>query len=161
MTGLEIIGAVVGVASAGISAMGQMQAAKAQSQAATYNAQVAARNRQLALNQAAAEKDDVGRSNQRQLAAIHALYGSSGFNAGAGSALDSMADSSAEGELNVARVGYKGQIKGLELTDQESQYTATAANANTAGTIGAMGAVLGGGTKILSGFTKSDSLKAA
>jgi hypothetical protein len=150
MTGLEIIGATMAVASAATGAMGAMQQANAQASAATYSAQVAARNRQIAINQAGAERDDASNQNKRSLAQIHALYGSSGFDTGTGSALDAMADSAGEGLLNEKRATYKGEIRALGLTDQENVATATAKNASAAGPIAATGSIVRAGTSLLS-----------
>jgi hypothetical protein len=150
MTGLEIVGVALAGVSAVTGAVGAMQQANAQASAAKYNAQVAARNRQIAINQAGVERDDAQNANKRSLAQIHALYGSSGFDTGTGSALDGMADSVGEGLLNEKRASYKGDIKALGLTDQENVATATAANASAAGPIAATGSVLRAGTSLLS-----------
>ena len=106
--------------SGAISAMGAIQAGQAQAAAAQYEAQIAERNAKLAdqdrilavqTSQQAAE--DKRRDNTRQLAAIRAAYGSSGFEL-AGTPLDVLSDTSVEMALDERRIEFEGQVKNRE-----------------------------------------------
>ena len=149
MPGLEIIAAVASVGSAVVGAMGAMQSAKAQSAAANYQAQVADRNAKVARQQAAVEQEDQRRENMRQLGAIRAAYGGSGLEM-AGSPLDVLEDTSMEQELDVQRIGYRGELRAIGEQDKANLARAEAENAKKAGAIGAMSAIFKGGTSLLS-----------
>jgi len=151
MTGLEIVAAISAaatVASGVVGAMGAMQQGKAQSQAANYQAQVADRNAKMSRSQAAVEQDDQRRENMRQLGAIRAAYGGTGIEM-AGSPLDVLEDTSIEQELDVERIGYRGELRALGETDKANLARAEAENAKSAGAIGAVGSILKAGTSLL------------
>lgn len=162
MTGLEIIGALsaaASVASGVVGAMGAMQQGKAASAAANYQAQVAKRNATMARDQAAVEQDDQRRENMRQLGAIRAAYGGSGLEM-AGSPLDVLEDTSIEQELDVERIGYRGNLRALGEEDKANLALAEASNAKKAGAIGAVSSILKAGTSLLSNSTFKSALTA-
>lgn len=107
----------VGLASAGVSAMGQIAAGKAQQRAAEYNAK-------LAENQAAAERDaaqaeasDYRRSERRGLAAGRTARLASGVTM-AGSPLLVDEATTREIALGSARIGHGGMLRGNRLEEE-------------------------------------------
>ena len=156
MTGLEILGAVVGLAGTVVQAAGASQQASAAAAAAKYNEQVATRNAAIARTQASNEQEDKRLQNRRQLAQIRASYGASGLDA-SGSVLDVILDTATEQDLDVAKIGYKGDLAALQYTDKAQQYDAEAKNAKAAGTFGVLSAVAGGASSLLKGATSSGS----
>ena len=163
MTGIEIVAALSAaatVASGVVGAMGAMAQGKATADAANYSAAVADRNAKIARNQAAVEQDDQRRENVRQLGAIRAAYGGSGLEM-AGSPLDVLEDTSIEQELDVARIGYRGELKALGENDKAELARVEAANAKKTGQIGALTAGLKAGTSLLGSDFAKTSLKLA
>jgi hypothetical protein len=116
MTGVEVAVAFA-AASTVFSTMGALQAAGANAAAAEFNAQVHERNAKIARDQAAADAEDTARENRRKIGLIRAQYGASGLDM-AGSPLDMLSDTIAEGELDVRRTIYKGAIRATEETDK-------------------------------------------
>lgn len=111
---------ILGLVSAGVSAIGVMQSASAASAAASYNAQIADRdavvadqNRIASIEQARVAGEDKSRENRRVLASMRAAYGASGLEL-AGSPLDVLTDTATEQGLDVRRIEYDGQIRGRE-----------------------------------------------
>jgi hypothetical protein len=103
-----------------ISAMGAMQAADAQASAYERDAAISERNkviadqdRQQAVATANIAAQDKRRSNRRQLAAMRAAYGSTGFDM-SGSPLDILADTSTEMALDERRIEYEGTVRNRE-----------------------------------------------
>lgn len=103
-----------------VSASGAQQAAQAQANAAMRDAAIAERNkkivdqdRQQAVRTAQIAAEDKRRENRRNLAAIRAAYGSSGFEL-TGSPLDVLADTSIEMALDERRVEYEGYVRNRE-----------------------------------------------
>jgi len=161
MTGLEIIGAlsaVASVASGVVGAMGAQQQGAATAAAANYQAQVATRNATVARQQATAEADDQRRENRRQLGAIRAAYGGSGIEM-AGSPLDVLEDTALEQELDVQRIGYRGELRAAGENDKATLSLMEAKNAKKAGQIGAVSSVLKAGTSLLSNSFVESSLQ--
>ena len=157
MTGLEIAAAVLTVASGAISAAGAMQQGKAAANAANYEAQLADRNAKIARNQAEAEQEDQRRENVRQRGAIRAAYGASGIEM-AGSPLDVLSDTALEQELDVARIGYRGELKAIGENDRAEMARVSASNAKQAGAIGAISAITKTGASLLSSPTAKAKL---
>lgn len=147
MTGLEIAAAALTVASGVVSAAGAMAQGEAQANAAEYEGLVADRNAKIARNQAAVEQEDQRRENLRQLGAVRAAYGASGIEM-SGSPLDVLSDTALEQELDVARIGYRGELKAIGEGDKANLARAEADNARSAGAIGAVGSVLKTGTSL-------------
>lgn len=160
MTGLEIAAALATVASGVVSAAGAMSAGKAQANAANYEAQLADRNAKIARNQAEAEQEDQRRENIRQRGAIRAAYGASGIEM-AGSPLDVLSDTALEQELDVARIGYRGELKAIGEADKAEMARVSASNAKQAGAIGAISAITKTGASLLSSPTAKAKLTAS
>jgi hypothetical protein len=155
---LSAASAVAGVASAAVGAAGAIQSGKAQSGAANYNAEIAQQNQQQALQNA----NLVSASGEQQAAvqeqktrseagAIKAAQAASGVDVNSGSAVDVQSSAAETGQLNAltvranaAREAYGYQTQSTSFEDQAQLDTAQAANATTAGDIGATGTFLGG-----------------
>jgi len=88
-------------------------------------------------------KEDLRIDNKRVLSSIRTLYGSSGVSM-TGSALDVMIDTKREQELDVKRVGYKGELAQIEQRDARNLALMSADNARAAGSISAISSILGG-----------------
>lgn len=99
------------VAGAALSAYGAIQQAQAQKAAANYNAELNERNATVALQQAEFEADRVRRASTKMQGAITAGYGAAGVFGG--SALDVLADSAAQAQLDIETVKYKGHLQAL------------------------------------------------
>jgi hypothetical protein len=160
MTGLEIAGALFAGLSGIVSAAGAMQQAQAQADAAEYQAEVARRNAKLARDQAEVEQNDQRRENRRQMGAMIAAYGASGVDM-AGSPLDVLADTAIEQELDVARAGYRGELRAIGENDKANLAKAEASNARSAGAFSAVGALFKAGSSLLSTPTVRTRLTAS
>ncbi len=162
------------VASGGVSAYGQMAAARAQSQALDYNAQIQDRNVEIAEQNAtwAAQEGDQAVSQSQMK--TRALYGATKANQGAsGVRLDSGSDVEVRASevqtgmqdaltirSNAARkaYGFETQAAGAEAQAQLDR--AQSKNAITSGTISAGGTILGSLAKAsqYSSFLKGNSI---
>lgn len=171
MTGVEV--AMIGLAAAGAvtGAMGAIAAgnsakaqADAQAKAAAYqqqvqmrNQQIADQNRILALQQGEIDAEDQRRENRRMLSAIRTAYGASGL-AMAGSPLDVLEDSAAEGELDAQRKQFEGRVRGresalqmLEAGDQAVLAGLEASSARSRAKMATTVGYLNAGSSLLSG----------
>lgn len=147
---ISIIGGV-------ISAFGAMQAANAQAQAAEYNAAVARRNAQAIRSQADEETKDQNLENSRRLAVIRTAYGAAGIDL-AGSPLDVITDTAVEGELDIRRIQYAGELRAIDQQDQAKLYELEAKNDRQAGAISAVGKLFGGFSSAFSNAPAGSSL---
>ena len=134
---IKAVGAVV-------SAVGAIRQGQAAGAAAEYNAQINQQNAVIAQQDAAARAGQQERENYLRLGAIRASQGKSGGVAGAGSVLDVLADTAAQGELEVQNILYQGDLRarGFENTATLDEYNAD--NSRTSGYLKA-------GTELLSG----------
>ena len=140
-----------------VSVMGTLAAADAEADALERDAQIKARNailagqdRDLAIETSRIDAADKRRDNQRQLAAIRAANGASGFEF-TGSPIDVLEDTSLELALDVSRIEFAGlgttrqfdiRIKGIE--EGAASDRAAAKNAITSGRISAVGTAIAG-----------------
>lgn len=157
MSGLEVIGALASVVSGVVGAMGAMQTAEANARAAEYNAAISERNAKIAdqnrmatLQQADVEQEDHRRETRRMLASIRASYGASGIEL-AGSPLDVLEDTALERGLDTQRIQFEAKVRNREgaiqmlgLNEEASLQRMRADNERQAGSIAAMGAIVGG-----------------
>lgn len=137
-----------------------MSAGQAQANASVYEAQVAQRNAKIARNQAETDQEDQRRENRRQLGAMRAAYGASGLEL-SGSPLDVLADTAIEQELDVARIGYRGELRAIGEKDKADLALAAASNAKKAGSIGAITSVVKTGASLLSSPSAKSALVAS
>jgi hypothetical protein len=129
---------VVGTAMSAISAINQGQAA---SDAANYNAQLAQRNAQIATDQAGMDAEMQQRDARRRIDAAAAGFGASGLVTSEGSALDVLASSARDAELDRQTILYRGKLRALGYSDQSTLDQTQADNASAAG-FGKAGAAL-------------------
>lgn len=136
------VAGVLGVLSGAVSAVGAMQSASAEAQAADYDKATALRNRNATFEQTAAEKGDQMAENRRRVASIRTAYGAAGVDLG-GSPLDALQDTAIEQNLDVAKIGYQGELRALGYTDTANMADARARAARRAGPLSAAAAFLG------------------
>lgn len=159
-------GGVVAAGGAAQQSAGAVAAAEAQQRAGIYNSEImennalaAERNRQIVLKNAEVEARDQGLKNRALQGQIRAAYGSSGFGV-EGSPLDVLSSTAIEGQLDVDKILYKGDMQGAQDTDQansyreqEQLYKMGSAAAGTAAGVAAGSAGFGIATGLLSGVT--------
>src|SRR5262245_61027351 len=143
-------------AGTGMKAAGSLYEGAAGKAAAEYNAAVATRNAGLARSQAAADMGDKARENRRYLGELRANFGASGL-AFEGSALDIFEDQAAEAELEQRRIRYSGELRAIGFTEKAELERMKGKAASTAGILGAISAVVEGG----SNYYRSQTLKRA
>lgn len=156
--GLPAAALALTAVSTGLSAYGAIQQGQAQSEAAAYQAQVA-RNNQIVAEQNAAYARQAGAAQEAaqrmRTAALmgkqRAVAAANGFDVNSGSNLDITGSAAELGELdaqtirnNAARTAAGYVQQGQNFTAQAGLLDAQAANASTAGTIGAVSSLMGG-----------------
>lgn len=138
-----IIGTTAAIASAGMSAVGAMNSAKAKKNAAVFNAQVAERDATVSRQQAASDADASHRESVRRIGLMRASYGASGVTP-EGSPLDVLASSAAEAKLDELNIRYRGELKAVGYTDTAKLDRASGDVAMSQGMTNATSALLGG-----------------
>jgi hypothetical protein len=103
-------------AGAAVSAYGAIQQANAQKSAAAFNASLNERNALVATQQATAEAERIRHSAARTQGAAVARFGASGLTI-EGSALDALADSAANAQLDMETVKYRGTLRAMGYHD--------------------------------------------
>lgn len=146
------------MAGTAVSAVGQMQSARAAQQAANFQSQIEARNAEFATQRAddallrGQEKEQQLRQDGgQQLGQQRARMGAAGLDLSHGSPLDVLIDTHMGIELDAARARRNAQLEADDFETQAWNHRAQAGmhraegrNARTAGMIGAAGTVLGG-----------------
>ena len=132
------------LAGAGISAYSMYQQGQAQEAMGKYNAKVAE-------NQATAEADVAQENakrqremNRRQLSAIRAKMAGSGVSQSQGSSLDVLGSAASELELQTLDLFREGEAKQISYRNQAGMDRWQGKQAAQAGTIGAIGSLIGG-----------------
>jgi hypothetical protein len=144
---VAIAGTALAAVGTAVSVAGAMSAADAQAQQQEYNAMVA-RNAATAAQQQAQQNAEIQqRQAKQQLGAISAGFGASGVDLD-GSALDVLASSASNAELDRQNILYRGSLEAAGYGDESSLDAARAGNAQTAGLTGAAGLLLSGGSKV-------------
>lgn len=138
------LGSIIGLAGSIFSAMGAKAQADAQADAAEYNAEVAEIEAASERSSAAAEAEDIRRSEGRKRSTALAQRGGSGV-ALTGTPLLIDADILGEIDLSSARIGHAGQLRATSLENQATLDRMQASNYRKAGSISA-------GASLLSGF---------
>lgn len=146
-----IIGAVVAVLSASLSAYAAYEQAQAQSKVLKYNAREAEiqADAERQKNQFAAQQQ--AEADRRTRAAARAIQGTSGVVVGQGSSLLVDLDSAKQAELNFQAIRFAGDQRVRALTAQATLDRAGASNVSRQGSIGAGATLLGG---IASGYSQ-------
>lgn len=106
---IALIGVAATIASTGISVYSGIQQSKGQEALARYNQQVEENNAKQAQQEGEAAASQQRRSNARVLARIRAQQGHAG-NFGTGSAIESLADTAAQLELDALDIERQGHI---------------------------------------------------
>lgn len=136
-----------------ISAIRQGQAAKA---SADYNATINTQNAQISRQEAIDQARQQDRENYLRLGAIRAGQGHSGGTGDAGSVLDVLGDTAAQGELERQNIIYRGELKARGFTNTASLDTASGENAQSASYMKAGSELLGGAADA---YTTNSKLK--
>lgn len=134
------------VVSTAVSAVGQMQQAKAQSQAANYNQKVSQRSAKIALQQGAQDAEAQRRKNLITLGAMRGAYGASGVTA-EGSPLDVLESSATNMELDRQTILTKARLRAMGYSDDATLSGMSGDSASSAGYVGAAGILLSGAGK--------------
>lgn len=154
----SVAAAVVAVVGAAVSAYGQYESGQAQKASANYNSEVAANNASIAeqtANRAAqageAQAEATSQKTRATVGAITANQAAGNIDVNSGSALDVQSSAKELGELdaltvrsNAAKTAYGYQTQSTSDTGQSQLDAFQAANAGTAGEIGAGASILGG-----------------
>lgn len=154
--------------SAVVGTVGAIRSANAQADAAKYNASIAQQNQQIAQQNAtlAAQAGEQQAAVQEQktratIGAITAGQAASGVDINSGSAVDVRSSAAELGELNAitirsnaAKEAYGYQTNATGFQNQATLDKSSAANASTAGEIGATSTLLGGFGSAASNYTK-------
>ena len=146
----QIIGTAVSV----ISALQQGNAAKS---AANFNAQTATQNAEIARQQATDQATQSSRENYLRLGAIRAAQGRAGGTGDAGSVLDVLGDTAAQGEIERQDIIYQGELKARGFANTATLERAGGSAAQTGGFLKAGSELLGGTIKTVDAFDRLKS----
>lgn len=109
-----------------------------------FESEVDRRNAKLTRQAARSDADDERLDTRRQLGKIRAAYAANGVG-GAGTSLDVLEDYTAEGEFDVEKVLYNGEIKAMGLLDSADQKKTAAEGTRSRAGIGLAAGLLGAG----------------
>ena len=129
------------IGSAGIGALGEIQQGYATKQLAEYNASVAEANATAARQQAALDEDTSRRKSSLVMGQIRARAAANSGDVN-GSALDVLAESAGEAELEALVLRYGGEVK-ARTSESEAQLL------RQRGKDAVLGGYIGAGTKLL------------
>jgi hypothetical protein len=127
----------VTLAGTGMAIAGKEQAADAASKAATANAAIATNNAKMAGATGEQNVANEQMKTRAQMGAIEAAQASKGIDISSGSASDVQKSASQIGELNALQIRSQAAQQAYGYQTSAALDTATAANASTAGDIGA------------------------
>ena len=144
---LQVAGTVFSV----ISALNQGNASR---QAGQYNAQVNQQNAEIARSEAEANARQQDRENYMRLGAIRAAAGKSGGAANEGSALDVLADSAAQGELERQNILYRGELRARGYSNTAALDEFGGENAQSSGYLKAGSELLGGAVRTADAYNR-------
>lgn len=168
MTGLEWIPIALTVASAGIGAVGQIQASQADAEARRYNAKVADMNAELSRRRAKDALERGARAEQQKRQEIAALKGkqvaamaANGVDLSFGSPLDTIVDTAMLGELDALTIRKNAANENYDYRVQAENGRADAVlsrmgadAAQTGGYLNAAGTILGGASTAYSQYRR-------
>ena len=132
------------IASPVLQAVGVVQQSEAQARASEFNARVAREKAQLQKAQTAADVERQRRESRLRLGAVRAAAGAQGGITG--SALDIIASSAVQEELDILNIQQAGQVAEQDILTGARLDVLEAEQARTAGKIGAASQILGGVT---------------
>lgn len=172
MAGASLATTAIG---AGVSAYGAYQGGQAQKQMYDYKAAVAQVNQQIAkqnadyaLHAGEVEAQQAGMKLRSEIGQIRAGQGASGLDIASGSAPLVRDSATRVGQENIAIIrsnaakrAYGYEVEAMEHGAESTLDTVAGANAKTAGTISAIGSLLGGASSVSSkwvGYKTSGAL---
>ena len=141
---LAVASIATSLAGAGMSAYGQYQAGKAQNEMAKRNARAIDQARQA---EALSAQENVKRSrqmNRRKLSSIRSRMAGSGVSATSGSSLSVLGEASEEMELKTLDLFRSSGAKQVAYGNQANMQRYEGKQAKAAGTMGAVGSLIGG-----------------
>lgn len=112
--------AAITIATTAFQAVGGFVQAQQQAADLDFQAQVDRRNARLTKAAAASDAEDERLENRRKLASIRASYAANGVG-GAGTSLDVLEDAATEGNHDIAKIKYNGEVKAIGLLDSADQ----------------------------------------
>lgn len=168
MTGLEWLPVALTAASAGVSAVGQIQAGQAEASARRYNAQISDMNAELSRRRAKDAIERGAREEQRHRQDVAALRGrqvaasaANGVDISFGSPLDTIMDDAVLGELdaltirkNAATEAYDYEVQAVNGRADAQLNRMGARAAETGGFLNAAGTILGGASSAYSEYRR-------
>jgi hypothetical protein len=146
--GIALAGVISSVAAAGVGVASSVAQSNAQQQAANYNAQVAQNNATAATQQATYANQLKQIQLEQTIGKETAAAGASGIEGG--SVNDVEYNSLVMGKLDQQATTYEGQIGATRNLDEAGLDSLQGANAATSGNLSALGAVVGGASKVAS-----------
>lgn len=139
-------------AGAVISAIGAIQQGQATKAAADFNSKVNEQNAQIARQNANDQAAQAERERYLRLGAIKAAAGASGGSSGTGSVLDVLADTAAQGELEIQQIRYRGELAARGYTNTATLDTYSGETAQRTSYFKAGSELLSGGSKAYSAY---------
>jgi hypothetical protein len=133
-----------------VAAYSAYSSAQAQSKAAKFNSELAERNALIARQEADANAAQQERRARLIQGGAAAEYGASGILGNEGSALDVLASSAGQAELDRQMILYKGQLRGMGFDSQSVLDSYQSSAANTSSYLNAGSTLLLGGAKAYS-----------
>lgn len=145
---LETLAAVGLGLGSGLEAIGSIQQGFAARQQGEYNARVAEQNAAAARQQAALDESTSRKKSAMVIGSIRARAAANTGDVG-GSALDVLADSAGEAELEALTLRYAGEVKARQSESEAKLQRQRGESAFIGGFIGAGTALLKGGARLL------------
>ena len=139
---MGVVGAISAVG-AGIKAVGSVIGGNKAKAAADYNASVSEQNAQQAEISAGLEEYRQRQLARKVIGRARGQVGASGI-AASGSALDVIADSAAQAEMDAQMIRYRGAVQATNLRNQATSQRMEGSAAQTAGYISAASALTSG-----------------
>lgn len=135
---------------AGISAYSQYSQGKAQKKMANYNAAMSEREAQMEAQVTGENAVRQRQMNQRQLSSMRSKMAASGVSMTGGSTLDVFGAAVSDYETQVLDMFREGEMKQQQLYNQAAMSRYQGKQAYSAGKIGAVGSLIGGGSRLMS-----------
>lgn len=140
--------AVAGVAATAVSAVGSYESAQYQAGVMRQNAQVAANNAKIASAEGQVQQTQQGMRTAQEVGDQTAAIAASGINTQSASSQNVIAGTRKAGttDQSMLRLNQAAQVQNYGV--QQAQDLASAQGTSTAGTIGALGTIIGGASSV-------------
>lgn len=148
-------GSYIGMAMTAISAISQ---ASSEKNSANYNAKIADQNATAARLAADANAKRQKVNAEKSIGSMEAAFSASGVSSNEGSAIDVMAESARNAELDYQTIKHGGELQALGYENTARLERSRASNAMSKGYMSAAGSLIGGASKAFSSFGSSASL---